>query len=173
MQATRNAKCKHCGKDFKRVTTEKYCSLKCAVFDKSNIGTDQECWEWKAAIGNHGYGVFSHMGVMYTSHRASYIAHFGSIQDAPGAHGGVVMHTCDNRKCVNPLHLKCGSQHENLTDCAKKFRYRQVVTPEQARQIKTRFRNGEKIGVIASSFGIKYVTTQAITSGRNYKYLEI
>ena len=36
--------------------------------------------------------------------------------------GSVVMHTCDNKKCINPKHLVAGTQKQNMEDAARKGR---------------------------------------------------
>ena len=36
----------------------------------------------------------------------------------------VIMHTCDNRACCNPLHLRLGTQQENILDCLAKGRHK-------------------------------------------------
>jgi hypothetical protein len=50
-------------------------------------------------------------------HRLVYIKIIGLI---PSGH--VIMHTCDNKKCCNPAHLKLGTQKENIHDMITKDR---------------------------------------------------
>jgi len=46
----------------------------------------------------------------------------GPIPQSDGYHGAVVMHTCDNRLCCNPRHLRLGSQADNVRDMDVKGR---------------------------------------------------
>lgn len=74
------------------------------------------CWEWTSRISAMGYGRFSVRrkdgGVQYYSaHRMSYSIHKGPIPD-----GLCVLHSCDNPKCVNPEHLRAGTQSDNIKD---------------------------------------------------------
>lgn len=39
------------------------------------------------------------------------------------------MHVCDNRRCVNPNHLKVGTQRDNVMDCIGKGRARGLFEP--------------------------------------------
>jgi hypothetical protein len=73
------------------------------------------CWEWTASRARGGYGQFTtsiNDGRMwYRAHRFSYVAHKGKIPE-----GMVVMHSCDSPRCVNPDHLRLGTQADNMRD---------------------------------------------------------
>lgn len=84
--------------------------------DRSIVEGD--CWVWQGAVINSGYGNMGVQGKTYTAHRASYLHYHGEIPE-----GCVVMHSCDNRLCVNPAHLTAGTQKNNINDCMQKGRF--------------------------------------------------
>lgn len=146
-------------------------------------GEPDECWPWLGAAGTHGYGV---MGTgdgkrTVTTHRLAYIITHGSIPDASGGHGGVVMHTCDNRRCCNPAHLVAGSQAENLRDMREKGRAytggpkgeaarTAVLTSEQVLQI--RALSGRFNGVdLAKQFGVTPSAISSILTRKSWKHI--
>lgn len=88
-------------------------------FEKVHQIPFHTCWEWVGGIGESGHGVFYNGNNKFiNAHRFSYLLHIGEINE-----GKVIMHTCDNRRCVNPTHLVQGTQRENLIDCTKKGRH--------------------------------------------------
>lgn len=67
------------------------------------------CWVWTAATMWKGYGAFGATSKnIVRAHRFSYELHNGPI--GPGMH---VDHTCHNRKCVNPDHLRQVTPKQN------------------------------------------------------------
>lgn len=69
------------------------------------------CWNWIGGLFSDGYGHIGDSRGGQKAHRVSYELHTGPIPD-----GLVVMHSCDNRVCVNPAHLSVGSPTDNTKD---------------------------------------------------------
>lgn len=69
------------------------------------------CWIWKGSILPSGYGRFydSDSSTKPLAHRISYEIHYGSLSD-----DFVVHHKCNNKACVNPMHLEACSREDNI-----------------------------------------------------------
>lgn len=92
-------------------------------WSKIDVAADTNCWEWRAALNNKGYGRFKIDGKLVSPHRVAYEMANGPIEeDNHQYHGNVVMHICDNPLCCNPAHLKVGKQRDNVRDMARKHR---------------------------------------------------
>jgi hypothetical protein len=81
-----------------------------------------ECWEWRGEASRNGYGRFilSRAGGKRrgtTAHRVAYMLAKGNIPA-----GRYVLHSCDNRLCVNPDHLSIGTHQDNMDDMHAKGR---------------------------------------------------
>ena len=66
------------------------------------------CWEWRAATGGNGYGIFWNGERTMVAHRWAYEQFTGPIPD-----GLELDHLCRNRCCVNPSHLEPVTHREN------------------------------------------------------------
>jgi HNH endonuclease len=75
------------------------------------------CWLWTACINVRGYGLASVGTGLLSAHRVSW-----SLANPMAPLPPVVMHLCDNPRCVNPAHLKAGTLDANNKDCAAKGR---------------------------------------------------
>jgi hypothetical protein len=92
----------------------------------------------------------------------------------------VVMHTCDDRACVNPAHLKLGTHQENARDMMQKGRHRfQAPRGERSSLSKlneaaVRFikRHGEIPATeIAEAFGVKHCAVWRIRTGKTWSHI--
>lgn len=77
------------------------------------------CWPWQGTLTD-GYGQLKREDGQTNvyAHRASVEIHTGRrVPDHK-----VVMHTCDNPRCVNPAHLRVATQLDNVHDMLAKGR---------------------------------------------------
>ena len=103
-----------------RVVSERFCGDLCRLLSKARVPADHnECWEWTGRKTKTGYAAFRFRGTETIGHRVA----FGLFNSNP-PRGMSVMHSCDNRGCVNPGHLSLGTQRENILDMEAKGRAR-------------------------------------------------
>ena len=85
---------------------------------KFNRGDNDDCWNWMASSNEGGYGWFSVGERMELAHRVSYTYFNGGIPQ-----GLLVLHSCDNPICINPHHLRVGTQQDNIDDMTGRGRH--------------------------------------------------
>lgn len=78
--------------------------------------SSNECWVWAGHALQSGYCQFRIGNKRYRVHRISYFLEHGKQPK------GIIMHSCDNRKCCNPAHLIDGTNADNSADMVRKGR---------------------------------------------------
>lgn len=146
----------------------------------SKVKRTSGCWLWSNALSIGGYGKLSLNSKVYYAHKISaFLAGklLSPLKSEVGAKGEIIMHTCDNRKCVNPLHLIIATQKENIQDAKKKGRRADIsgeknpnakVSALDVKLIKTLV-NNLKNKDIADMFNLKPTQVYSIASGRTWR----
>ena len=80
-------------------------------WSKVKVTGPNDCWEWQASLEENGYGKFGVPGGWDRAHRVAWRLCRGPIPRKK-----CVLHTCDNRICVNPGHLYLGTKKNNAED---------------------------------------------------------
>lgn len=70
-----------------------------------------ECWPWVKSTASHGYGQTWDGTTVRLAHRVAWTLAHGEIPAEM-----TVDHTCRNRRCCNPSHLRLLTNVENASD---------------------------------------------------------
>jgi hypothetical protein len=139
----------------------------------------QGCWVWQAGKNNKGYGLFRPGGIApkELAHRLSFEAHKGQIPP-----GRFILHSCDNRLCVNPHHLRVGDAKENVADMDS--RSRRVVHNLKGESIGTSklrdadvislrrdYLSGHSLSELCNKYHVRRNSLSDYTSGRSWTHL--
>jgi hypothetical protein len=80
--------------------------------------SDTGCWECISHKPNaKGYVIIGRGGKFFKLHRYAFEQINGYIVESLE-----ILHLCDNRKCMNPEHLRLGTSQENVADKVSKDR---------------------------------------------------
>lgn len=125
------------------------------------------CWQWTAASRGNGYGALKIDGKVHDAHRVSYLIHKGAIADDL-----LVMHSCDNRGCVNPAHLKAGTYSDNHNDAIAKGRltpYKKTrtepLTEAELASLRKDYVGGVSKKVLASKYKVAQTSLTRLLKG--------
>lgn len=130
------------------------------------------CFEWQGAYDKDGYGLFGYAAHdLRRAHRYAWELEYG-VPPPPEVH---VMHSCDNRRCVNVSHLSLGTTQANTADKMAKGRYRCLhgdahmgakLTAEEVCKIRV---SKESTAALAREYGVSYMTLRDARVGKTWK----
>lgn len=130
------------------------------------------CWNFQGCkVGNYGYGQIDlGDGMRAYAHRVAWALVHGPIPDDK-----IVLHACDNARCVNVEHLRLGTQAENVHESVQKGRYnafgQQKLNAAQVLAIRDRVANGTDQHTVAREFGIARNTVSQIANHKTWAHL--
>jgi hypothetical protein len=142
------------------------------------VGASDKCWEWQGWRNHHGYGVVYYRlkgtRLRILTHRLSYaFTHSVDLSE-----GTLVLHSCDNRSCVNPAHLRVGSQKDNGKDMVDRGRStRGELNPHAKLKEKDILRirrlrvKGFTYDAIAAEYGYTKGTVGSIVRGDTWSHV--
>lgn len=193
MRASDQKNCERCGKAMERGSysrqywaTRRYCGNACHTQARNDsredlfwlrvrrAASEDGCWLWAGQVDKDGYGRVTYLGEQGRAHRKSYELTCGPIPE-----GLMVLHSCDNPRCVNPKHLSVGTVVDNAADMMSKGRSAvrigalntgSKLTERQARLI---FADRRHRTEIAAEFGVSIWTVHDIKSGRSWGHLRL
>ena len=134
------------------------------------LGED-ECWIWTGCCDVNGYGHLTLNGKTWRAHRLAYLLANGFIPE-----GMQINHRCNNRKCVNPRHLKTGTHQDNSNDMTRAGRQatgethgRTELTDAQVSEIRNLYATGDySQREIGERFGVASNTISFIIAGKTW-----
>lgn len=92
-----------------------------ANYINEKFGEPERCWKWLGSVHSSGYGSFNlcygfdengkRLRKNVRAHRLAYVLKKGYIPDDL-----FVLHSCNKKLCVNPDHLRIGTNQDNMND---------------------------------------------------------
>ena len=141
------------------------------------VSDTDECILWPTARQRDGYGFMRVQGKRLLAHRVIWQKANGRAVPA----GMLVMHTCDNRICVNPNHLEIGSHKDNVLDCVRKGRRNQArgtrcphakLNEEQINTLRECYRQSQPCHeTLARMFGVTRSAISQVLRGKTWNHV--
>lgn len=125
------------------------------------------------------YGVTKVDGKKRLAHRVAYCKSKGiSIEEIDGL---MVLHSCDNPRCINPMHLRLGSHADNMMDRNSRLRTSKgtlhamhKIDEKTVNAIRDDYvgkRRGMSLAEISKKYGISKTQCYRIVNGESWKHI--
>jgi hypothetical protein len=135
------------------------------------------CWEWQGGRMSKGYGTVCVNGRTRLVHRFVWEQEHGPVPA-----GVMVLHRCDNRRCVRPDHLFLGTGADNMQDMVSKQRASgqrrgqhhpsAKLTDAELAEIRARYRPRRNGQQLAREFGVSLSLITHIIAGKFGRYAD-
>lgn len=167
----------------------KFCSFECSVKNRTfplidrfyrYVGKKQKngCILWIGKINQYGYGMIGlggKCGRFVGAHRISYELFVQPILENLN-----VLHDCDVRNCINPIHLFLGTNADNTKDMLSKMRhvhgadcYNSVLNDDIVREIKYLYRKEHKtLTFLADKYGVSISMISKIMLNKAWRHIK-
>lgn len=139
---------------------------------KVDIGFSDQCWNWKAGCFKGGYGAFKLNKRNRVATHVSWFLTYGTFPEQ------CLLHSCDNRKCVNPSHLSEGSIADNNRDMVNKGRqvkgensHLSKLNDADVLSIRRLASKGLTLTSIGQRFGVDRSVIGKIVKGSTWKHI--
>jgi hypothetical protein len=150
-------------------------------FFQQLIKREDGCWEWPHCKTQKGYGQFRHNNKITFSHRYVLEKKLGR----PIANKMMACHSCHNRACCNPEHIREGTAKENtqdmlsagrearpeLTVCLGEKHGLSKLTNEDVIEIR-RLRGSVSVRQLARDYGVAPSQISSIQLRKTWKHVE-
>ena len=132
------------------------------------------------SLNKYGYATVWHKRRYVKLHRLAYCQHHGIEIEA--IDGQMVLHSCDNPRCINPDHLRLGSHADNMRDVSERRRHASLkLTDEQVAFIRAHCKPAGKTGRgnaeplsfkgLGRRFGVGHSAVRLAYLRRTFKHL--
>lgn len=135
-------------------------------WSKVRVPKDEDhCWEWQGATLPTGYGVFRARRELSNIRAHRYSLELSTGEPIPDDMH--VLHSCDNPPCVNPQHLRVGTDADNVEDMFKRKRNprRGRLSDEEIIRMRTLRAQGSNLEELGATFGVAPSAVSTITRG--------
>ena len=127
-----------------------------------------ECIHTPTGLDSHGYGQCRDRQKMRKAHQIAYEHIHKKIPT-----GMLVLHSCDNRTCINPRHLSLGTNDDNMADMVKRGRaprekqHTAILTWAKVADIRTSSKTPEEL---SEMYGVRKQQIKRILKGDAWAY---
>ncbi len=139
--------------------------------NKIKINEYTDCWEWQGFIEKNGYGHASYKNKTIRAHQLSYLLFTNDIDEDL-----VICHSCNNRKCVNPKHLRQDTYYSNSIDMVDNGNQsKQILSVDQVIEIKKalQYYYVGQVNDLADFYKVNNRTISSIKRGKSWSHVVI